>query len=693
MNRNSIAFPLLSRRLPQSLPRSRKLTIGLSIMTFFGLIALVGPFFVENPNSTSLTALQPPSGEYWLGTTETGQDVFEQLVVGARGSMAIGLLAGLIAVAVAILVGVGGAYAGGRFDELMSLLSNIVLVIPVLPLVVLITDYVQSRSPATIAVIIAFTIWAASARVLRAQTLSLRSRDFVDAARVSGERPLRIMCVEVMPNLLPIIAAQFVFGVVFAILTEAGLAFLGLGVADNASWGSMLYFAKNAQALSLGAWWWFVPPGLCIALVGMALSLINFSIDELVNPRLRQPAGGSRRKRPARSQPADRVATADGSGPAECAEPDPAGGRDLVLSVRNLSVEYAGERPVRAVREASFDLSRGEILGLAGESGCGKSTLAYAVTRLLRPPAEIVGGAVEFVDHGDRDGRDAEPSTRDLLSMTGEELRLFRWQRMAMVFQGAMNALNPVLTIERQFDHVFTDHALRMSRQRRRERSAELLELVGIDPTRLSSYPYELSGGMRQRVMIAMALALRPDVLIMDEPTTALDVVVQREILDELDRLREMFGFSVVFITHDLPLLLEISDRVAIMYAGGIVEQGTAARIRNAPYHPYTVGLVNSFPTVRGARRDMRGIPGSPPDLARESTGCAFTPRCPYALDICPTRPVPATPAACHLYDPAAAPDGPPAALRRGEFPVTWLDAADRPATAAPVTSTTVSSR
>ncbi|MBO3748677.1 ABC transporter ATP-binding protein [Streptosporangiaceae bacterium NEAU-GS5] len=292
-----------------------------------------------------------------------------------------------------------------------------------------------------------------------------------------------------------------------------------------------------------------------------------------------------------------------------------------VLEVENLSVSYG--TAVHAVRDVSLSLERGEVLGIAGESGCGKSTLAYAITRLLRPPARITAGRVVF-------GGDT-----DVLALDGEELRAFRWRRIAMVFQSAMNALNPVISVRRQLADVLITHEPSMTGKEREERCAELLDLVGIDRRRLSAYPHELSGGMRQRVLIAMAMALNPDVVILDEPTTALDVIVQRDILEEIDRLREMFGFAVVFITHDLSLLLEISDRLAIMYGGRIVERGTARELLTRPRHPYTQGLLRSFPSLRGERRELRGLPGSPPDLADLSPGCPFAPRCPKAYEPC----------------------------------------------------------
>jgi peptide/nickel transport system ATP-binding protein len=266
--------------------------------------------------------------------------------------------------------------------------------------------------------------------------------------------------------------------------------------------------------------------------------------------------------------------------------------RDPVLTITRLSVDYLVEPVVHAVKDVSLTLHRGEVLGLAGESGCGKSTLAYGIVRLLKPPASIVSGEVVFHP---RDGADV-----DLRHLS--DLRDIRWDQISMVFQGAMNSLNPVISIRSQLEDVFTTHRPSLSRRDRRRRCAELLERVGVDPGRLNAYPHELSGGMRQRVMIAMAMALEPQIMIMDEPTTALDVVVQREILREITRLRDELGFAVVFITHDLPLLLEISDRIAVMRSGEIVELAGAPQLYTSPSHPYTRQLLESFPSLTGSR-------------------------------------------------------------------------------------------
>ena len=268
-----------------------------------------------------------------------------------------------------------------------------------------------------------------------------------------------------------------------------------------------------------------------------------------------------------------------------------------LLTVTNMSVDYLGERTVHAVKNVSFELKRGEIIGLAGESGCGKSTFAYGINQLLGPPAVISNGEVIFHDASGKD--------INVLALEKKALRAFRWNKVSMVFQGSMNSLNPVISVRAQLNDVFTTHRPGMSRADRLKRSMELLELVGVDPNRLNGYAHELSGGMRQRVMIAMALALDPQLMIMDEPTTALDVVVQRNILQEIMRLRDELGFAVIFITHDLPMLLEISDRIAIMRAGEILEMGTAEDIFFAAKNPYTRKLLNSFPSLTGEKGDF----------------------------------------------------------------------------------------
>ncbi len=291
-----------------------------------------------------------------------------------------------------------------------------------------------------------------------------------------------------------------------------------------------------------------------------------------------------------------------------------------LIQIQELNVEYRTLRgAVRAVENVSFDLYPNEVFGLAGESGCGKTTVANAITRLLKPPAYITGGRIMFRDI-------------DILQMSPDELRNFRWDQLSIVFQSAMNALNPVLTIGNQIIDAMQAHKS-ISYEQARGHAKQLLRTVGIDVQRVDSYPHQLSGGMRQRAVIAIALALNPELIIMDEPTTALDVVVQKQILQEIKDLRDQFGFSILFITHDLSLLVEISDRIGIMYAGKFVEAGPSHDIFSDPKHPYTDRLMNSFPTVHGPRRELLGIPGAPPDLIDPPAGCRFHPRCELAID------------------------------------------------------------
>jgi peptide/nickel transport system ATP-binding protein len=330
-------------------------------------------------------------------------------------------------------------------------------------------------------------------------------------------------------------------------------------------------------------------------------------------------------------------------------EPNPAKSAAPLLSVRDLKVQYMTPRAaVRAVDGVSFDIAPGEVLGLAGESGSGKSTIAQALLRILNPPAIIAGGSISF-------------QGKDILGMSDKELEQFRWQELSMVFQSAMNALNPVMTVGDQIVDTIVSHRA-MSESGARKRAEELFRIVGIDPERLRSYPHELSGGMRQRAVIAIALALQPPMMIMDEPTTALDVVVQKEIMQQIQDLKEEMGFSILFITHDLSLLVEVSDRIAIMYAGQIVELASAREIYENPLHPYTRGLLNSFPALTGPKERVQGIPGSPPDMAAPPSGCRFHPRCSQVREF-HKRLVPqlfeAEPGhwvACHLY---SAPDDP----------------------------------
>ena len=293
-----------------------------------------------------------------------------------------------------------------------------------------------------------------------------------------------------------------------------------------------------------------------------------------------------------------------------------------VLEVQDLCVDYLTDRgAVRAVDRVSLDVGRGEFLGIVGESGCGKSTLLFAIARLLSPPAQIASGEIRF-------------EGRDMVSIKDEELRRLRWSQYSVVMQSAMNALNPVMSIGAQLKDAIQAHES-MSPALIRSRSEEVLRLVGIDPVHLRSYPHQLSGGMRQRAMIAMALVFTPELVIMDEPTSALDVVAQRSLMVQIKQLQRKIGFAAIFVTHDMSLVSHFSDRLAVMYAGQVVEIGDTRRLFAEPKHPYTVGLMWSFPSIKGPVGALTGIPGSPPDLARPPAGCRFHPRCPHVMPRC----------------------------------------------------------
>jgi peptide/nickel transport system ATP-binding protein len=295
-----------------------------------------------------------------------------------------------------------------------------------------------------------------------------------------------------------------------------------------------------------------------------------------------------------------------------------------LLQVRDLRVEYAtGRGSVKAVDGVDLDVSEGEFVGIVGESGCGKSTLLFAIARLLSQPAEISGGSVHF-------------RGRNLVTMTEKQLNVLRWRDYSVVMQSAMNALNPVITIGAQFTDAIKAHA-DYSAARIRERSVEVMQLVGIDPIHLKSYPHQLSGGMRQRAMIAMALLFTPDLVIMDEPTSALDVVAQRSLMVQIKELQRELGFAVIFVTHDMSLVSHFSDTLLVMYAGEVVEAGTTRTVFDSPSHPYSQGLLDAFPSIRGPRVELTGIPGTPPDLGETIVGCRFADRCPQVRDVCRT--------------------------------------------------------
>jgi peptide/nickel transport system ATP-binding protein len=317
-----------------------------------------------------------------------------------------------------------------------------------------------------------------------------------------------------------------------------------------------------------------------------------------------------------------------------------------ILEVNDLSVEYLTDAgSVMAVDHVSFDLDPGEFIAIVGESGCGKSTLLFGIAQLLSPPARIAGGSVRF-------------KGQSMVGLTDKQLAALRWKDFSVVMQSAMNALNPVKSIGSQFADAMRAHGVN-SKEQIAERSATVLKMVGIDPMHLKSYPHQLSGGMRQRSMIAMAMLFTPELVIMDEPTSALDVVAQRSLMVQIKELQQELGFAVIFVTHDMSLVSHFSDRLMVMYAGQVAEIGPTRGVFDSPLHPYSVGLMEAFPSIRGPKRKLTGIPGRPPDLARLGDGCRFAPRCDKVMPQCTTTPpvlyrIESTQVRCLLYEDAA---------------------------------------
>jgi oligopeptide/dipeptide ABC transporter ATP-binding protein len=652
--------------------RNRKVAAGVLILVVFTVIAVVGRRIAPyDPAAFGPTIMAPPSARHWLGTTNLGQDILSQLLVGTRGVMIVGFLAGTIATALAVLVGVTAGYLGGVADEVLSALSNIFLVIPALPLVIIIAGQLPDGGPLVIALVIAVTGWAwGVADPARTDAVTAPPR-----LRRGGPRQRRVAVAH--PRLRDPAEPHRDHRVELR-----GHGDLRDPVADRAG----VHRRHIDQRVELGhdPVLGAVEPGagtwrMVVVRAGRPVHRAaghGAHADQLRDRRVRQPTPAQHRPaRPRHAASRHRGARRlhPGGAPTRggtvmtdvLAGPGPAlrpGAPGPVLDVRDLRVDYGyGADPIHVLRGVSLTLRRGEVLGLAGESGCGKSTLAYAATRLLSPPGVITGGRVLFTrPDGER---------VDLLDLNEPALRALRWRDVAIVFQGAMNSLNPVHRLSVQLTDAIRAHRPELPRAALAERATELVELVGISADRLRAFPHQLSGGMRQRAMIAMALALEPQVLIMDEPTTALDVVMQRQIVEQITQLRDRLGFAVIFITHDVSLLIEIADRIAIMYAGEIVEEGTAHEVYRRPRHPYTRGLLTSFPPLHGPRRALGGIAGSPPDLQRLPPGCAFADRCAFAFDRCRTEAPALAPTAfgdtepgrlvaCHLHDrtPAALP-------------------------------------
>jgi peptide/nickel transport system permease protein len=543
--------------------------VGLILLAVPTLVAVFAPLVARHsPTRPSGLPLQRPSLGHPLGTNDLGIDIFSQLIYGGRISLAIGVGAAVLAIVIALVVAPVAGWRRGWVEAVLMRIVDIVLAFPFLPLVLVLAAFF-GRSLITTAIVIGAVSWARPARVLWAQVLKLREYQHVQAARAMGGTGTRCVCRHILTRLTPLASAQFVRVANAAVISEAALAFLGLGDPNKASWGLMLSNASSNNALLTGAWkWWMLPAGLALTVVVLGFAFVGYACEEWADPRL----SGKGRLRfltgrlPAR--PAKGAAGATAAAAAATEEPSP------ILGVRDLVVAYEkGGDPV--VKGVSFDVAPRSVTALVGESGSGKSTIVMALLGLL-PGDPTVSGQATF-------------QGRKLLSHAAAAR--VRGRTIGLVTQAAMNALNPAYTIHRQ---VAEAAELTVSPEEASRRAHELLEDVGLPRDAHTSYPHELSGGMRQRVVIAMALANRPDLLIADEPTTGLDLVTQAAILRLLKDLKERLGLTVLLITHDVQMVLRVADDLVILQDGCLVECGPAAEVAEAPKEEYTRRLLNT---------------------------------------------------------------------------------------------------
>jgi peptide/nickel transport system permease protein len=578
-----------------------------------------------------------PSTAYWMGQDSLGRDILSRLMYGARWSLAIGLGATGLALVAGALIGAVAATSRKAVDETLMRCLDVVMAFPGIALAAVLVAVFGGGITVLICAI-AFLFTPPVARVVRANVVDQYGEDYVTAERVIGARTPHIVWRHVAVNCAAPVLVFCTVQVAEAIVFEASLSFIGAGVRPpDPSWGSVIADGKNM--VLTGGWWATVFPGLVILFTVLSLNILSEGVsDAWAAPAAREvevpqeadpveapePGGGTVVALPGLAEAARRLRTR--------ARPLPTGAQP-VLAVENLAIGFEGRhRGVDIVDGISFEVQPGEVLGLVGESGCGKSLTALTVMG-LQPRGARVSGQVRF-------------HHRDLLAEPMRARRRLLGHEMAMVYQDALSSLNPAMTIRAQLKQVV--------RRGGRRSPGELLTLVGLDPERtLRSYPHELSGGQRQRVLIAMALSRDPKLIVADEPTTALDVTVQAQIMALLLRLREELGFALILVSHDLALIADVTDRVVVMYGGQVVETGVTAELVEAPAHHYTRGLLGSVLSLEGAAERMTQIKGVVPSPADFPAGCRFTDRCPRATERCRTTPPdllgnPTHTAACH---------------------------------------------
>jgi peptide/nickel transport system permease protein len=594
------------------LARNRLALGGLIVMGIVVLLAIVTPLLpLADPDVTNTpNRFQPPFSEGApLGTDHLGRDLLSRLLWGTRLSLAVGFAAAIIAATLGAAIGIVAGYYGGRTDNVIMRGVDMLMAFPYILLALAI---VAALGPGLMNALIAVAAVNIPffARNIRGITVGIANKEFVDAAKLAGMSDARIIVTEVLPNVIPVIVIAMSTTVGWMILETAGLSFLGLGSQPpQADLGSMLGEARSALITNPHT---SVVPGVMILIIVMAINLLGDGVRDALDPRLKSGALS-------RPMPATMVQR---TGPV----PSPEG--DDLLALRGLKTQFhVKDRVYKAVDGVDLSLKPGECLGLIGESGSGKSVTALSVMGLVAsPPGVITGGAVFY-------------KNEDLVGAPYEVLRSLRGRRVAYIFQDPLATLHPLYRIGDQLIEAVSSHR-RISRDEGRAHAIDLLKQVRIPnaESRIDSYPHEMSGGMRQRVGIAMALANDPEVIIADEPTTALDVTVQAQILTLLDDLRRDRGLAILFITHDFGVVAQLCDRVAVMYAGRIVEEGPTDAILNAPAHPYTSKLMACVPELGGGRRRLEAIPGLPPVVDKLPEGCAFADRCHVATQACRAR-------------------------------------------------------
>jgi peptide/nickel transport system permease protein len=624
------------RRSPMGLIGGLMLLIAILVAI---LASYIAPY---DPKATVRVSIMdiylPPNVEHPFGTDDAGKDVLTNFIYGSRVSLVVGFFASFIAIAIGGTLGIVAGYMGGRVDNIIMRFTDIMLVIPDLPLAIVLVSLTRP-SLTNIIIIIGVLGWTSTARLVRSQALAVKQRKFVVRAKAIGAGDWHIIRRHILPLVLPLMVVNTVLVISLAILNESTLAFIGLGDPAALSWGQMLNYAFQRGAMSAGAWWALVAPGFGIVWIVLGCTLLGHGMEQVLNPRSEFHHLGKDRQLSKWQPPTENSALVDIQHEVES---------EILLDVRNLSVAYyplhTNSKPALALSNVSFTLRRGESLGVVGESGCGKSTLMLALMRLLPPGGRIINGQVKYMG-------------RELLELSEGQMNGLRWIDLSMIFQGAMNALNPVKTVGDQIAEAIIQHTPTIKRPELNKRIEELLDLVGIASSRKDDYPHQYSGGMRQRAMIAMALACSPQIVIADEPTTALDVMIQAQILDLLMSLREKLGLSIIFVTHDLGVIAELCDTVLVMYGGMVAEYASVDKVYNEPQHPYTRELLRAFPDITHPEERLIAIPGTPPRLDALPPGCRFAPRCPVAFERCHVETPPLYQvntvqfASCHLLD------------------------------------------